>query len=267
MTQRVWGDKDLDAYERVVMLALADCHNPKDGCFPSIETMVDKTQFSERALYNIVDRLIKKGRLKKTSGGGRGRRNDYLLYPELEFQFEPTSETLHPVQGLSEPETLHPTQINPASGVAKPCIPGKETLHPVQGLSLEKSLNGEAPNGKGTVIGTVKSADALFSLSDSAEDKPKPKRKAKREQKPFQAPALEDFISYGLSQSISEQDCRDLFKIWDAGVWKDGNGTPIHSWKQKLVKFQTHGYLPSQKRASRMPTGQEQQKRRGPCTM
>ena len=66
----------------------------------------------------------------------------------------------------------------------------------------------------------------------------------------FQPPTLQEFIEYGQSKGISEQDCREQHQIWDEGErnWRDGNGTPIKNWKQKLLTQKTIGNLPSDKR-------------------
>lgn len=83
MTQRVWKDGSLKGVANCfVMLALADCHNPKHGCFPSIETLMGMTRLSNRGVFDALEQLAKSGHIKKVAGGGRGHPNSYLLYPE-----------------------------------------------------------------------------------------------------------------------------------------------------------------------------------------
>jgi hypothetical protein len=248
MTQRVWADESLsNTADRLVMLALADCHNPKRGCFPSLKTLLKKTQLSKPGLVHVIDRLIKNGYVRKSRGGGRGNPNGYLLYPDSGFGF--VSETVNTVNPLYAEKGLTPCRERVNASTYKGLTPCKEMVNAANPFSLGKTENPTPPNGNRTVIGTVTGADALSFPSDffKAETKPKSRKK------PFQRPTMQDFIDYGLSKGISRQDCIDQFEIWDAGDWHDGNGTPIQNWKQKLLTQKTIANLPSHKRAKANP--------------
>jgi helix-turn-helix protein len=65
--------------ERHLMLVLANCHNPKRGCFPSIPTLARLTGYTERYIYMALEHLTKTGHLSKIPGGGRGKPNQYIF--------------------------------------------------------------------------------------------------------------------------------------------------------------------------------------------
>lgn len=122
----------------------------------------------------------------------------------------------------------------------------------------ENGFNNIKPVGKGRVEkgkeennnehASRAATDVAFSLSKETNVA---KRSGGRKQSgALEPPTLETFIDYGISKGIIEQDCRDLFEIWEAAVWHDGNGAQIQNWKQKLLTFQKIGNLPSHKKAN-----------------
>lgn len=116
----------------------------------------------------------------------------------------------------------------------------------------ENGFNKIKPEGKGGEgkVGKDNREHAAHAATNVALSEATKKAKGRRQSGAFQPPTLEAFIDYGISKGIGEQDCREQFDIWEAGVWKDGNGTPIRNWEQKLLTFQKIGNLPSHKRAS-----------------
>jgi hypothetical protein len=122
----------------------------------------------------------------------------------------------------------------------------------------ENGFNNIKPVGKGRVEkgkeennnehASRAATDVAFSFSK--ETNGAKTSKGRKQLGVFEPPTLEIFINYGISKGISEQDCRDLFEIWETGAWKDGNNIPIQNWKQKLLTFQKIGNLPSDKKAN-----------------
>lgn len=66
---------------KLVLLALADCHNPVHGCFPSHEYIARICSISERSVRDQLDTLEAAGyirRVKTNTGSGRAS-NHYIL--------------------------------------------------------------------------------------------------------------------------------------------------------------------------------------------
>ena len=74
----VW-DLKISTFEKLVLLALADCANDEGECWPSIATLRRKTGAGERTIQRSIDSLQKAGLLKRTIVTGKGNR--YHLYP------------------------------------------------------------------------------------------------------------------------------------------------------------------------------------------
>lgn len=71
---------------KLVLLALADCHNPVKGCFPSHEYLARICCISERSVRDQLDALEGAGLIRRTrinSGSGR-KSNHYILGFEVE---------------------------------------------------------------------------------------------------------------------------------------------------------------------------------------
>jgi hypothetical protein len=268
MTERVWADTSLKTPgERLVMLALSHSYNPKYGCFPSLEVLIEKTQLSREWVLNILDRLGRKGLIKKIPGGGRGRTNRYELYPEPELDLR--EETVNSVDPLTKHKqsTLSGETVNSVGINSQLCrvetvnsvginsqLCRVETVNSVDPFPLVKGDNFSPPNSNITVNNSKsgRARERGLSLSENKKTAGK-KAKRRRRTQPFKAPTLEEFISYGQSKGISDQDCRDQYEIWTESEWHDGNGTAISRWKGKLVTQKRIGNLPSDKRARNGP--------------
>jgi hypothetical protein len=119
----VWENADLDPYERLVMLCLADHADDNGQCYPSIQRICDRTGMGERGVQNVIRRLSSNGRLSVENGGGRHVRNGYTitLNPAHNAAYhDEKPRTENPVSGAETPhpitETPHPITINPAPG-------------------------------------------------------------------------------------------------------------------------------------------------------
>lgn len=92
---QVW-DYQLTKAEQSVMLAMAD-HAKEDGtdCYPSVERIAWKTDYSDRQVRRVIKDLTRRGVLVFVRGGKRGRGNEYRidlskaeLKPTFESRFE-----------------------------------------------------------------------------------------------------------------------------------------------------------------------------------
>jgi hypothetical protein len=80
MINHVLNDESLtDPGQVLLMLVLADCHNPKNGCYPSIKTLSRLTRYSESFVCRLLNKLVEIGKLFKDGGGGRGKKNRYVF--------------------------------------------------------------------------------------------------------------------------------------------------------------------------------------------
>jgi hypothetical protein len=80
--------RDMKPSEWAVLMVLADCHNPVNGCFPSQDYICAKTNLGERAVRDQLCRLRERGLIDWDSARENGRRgsNRYILGFEPGFQ-------------------------------------------------------------------------------------------------------------------------------------------------------------------------------------
>jgi Helix-turn-helix domain len=253
MLSRVWKDQDVRTPgDRLVLLALAECHNPKFGCFPSIERLMVMTQLSERGVGQSIARLVANGKIIKIRGGGRGHRNNY----QLEYLVQ---KTLHGVRGLD-----HDTApINPASHDNKPRKSQQQTPQVTQRnpagsapFSIGENGNYEASIRKGTV--TNRKREGSYPKNEAAKNNSSTLHS--------KHPTIEEFVDHGKDRGATDQDCRDLFQIWSDSDWHDGYGNKISSWKGKLTTFISTRRMPSDRRRANS-TNSNTSKQKGFCDL
>lgn len=76
---QVWERDDLDPYEKLVLLSLADHANDEGICYPSIGRLEKRTGMKERGLQNVIKRLVEKGFLHREMNAGRKGSNLYQV--------------------------------------------------------------------------------------------------------------------------------------------------------------------------------------------
>jgi hypothetical protein len=117
MMSAVW-ELALPAFEKLVLLALADCANDEGECWPSIATLKRKTGAGERTIQRAIRALELEGVVERKETIGKGNR--YWLHPRhtgTPARAAPVSDR-HP-----PPPERHPT---PARAAPKPSITVKE---------------------------------------------------------------------------------------------------------------------------------------------
>lgn len=93
----VWKIKDLDIYEGMLLLALAD-YASDDGTriFPSMSTLVEKSRMSERKVRSTLRLLEGKGHMKTILGSGRTHSQYTLTLPsELLAEYDAKCKKKH----------------------------------------------------------------------------------------------------------------------------------------------------------------------------
>lgn len=80
--------RDMKPSEWAVLMVLADCHNPVNGCFPSQEYICSKTNLGERAVRDQLSHLRARGLIAwdATFEDGKRASNRYRLSFESDFQ-------------------------------------------------------------------------------------------------------------------------------------------------------------------------------------
>lgn len=94
--------RDMLPSELVCLLALADCHNPAHGCFPSHEYIANATNLSPRSVRDQLRKLRERGLIswEATRDGNRQGPSRYMLAFEKGFR----RQILPPVSGGNESE-------------------------------------------------------------------------------------------------------------------------------------------------------------------
>ncbi|RWF02984.1 helix-turn-helix domain-containing protein [Mesorhizobium sp.] len=80
--------RDMKPSEWAVLMVLADCHNPVNGCFPSQDYICSKTNLAERAVRDQLTHLRERGLIDWDAVRENGKRgsNRYRLGFEPDFQ-------------------------------------------------------------------------------------------------------------------------------------------------------------------------------------
>ena len=98
-TNWAFSQRGLKPAERVVLLYLADRHNPDHGCFPSQDQLAADCEMSRSGLNNILDKLVALGLIRRERRIDPKTRKQkstrYILGFEEEFAQEPCPENGH----------------------------------------------------------------------------------------------------------------------------------------------------------------------------
>lgn len=105
---QVWDHNCSSHTQKLVLLALADNANDEGSCWPSIATISQKCQLSERCVYEQVGRLVKSHLLSIKSGGGN-RSNVYQLH--LRKQTPERHAGVNAMQGTPEQDAPLPLNV------------------------------------------------------------------------------------------------------------------------------------------------------------
>lgn len=88
-TNWAFKQRGLKPSAKIVLLALADRHNPDHGCFPSKKTLAEDCEMSERAVYDQIKLLVERGLVHVSDAPvavrGQFQSNRYYLSFEADF--------------------------------------------------------------------------------------------------------------------------------------------------------------------------------------
>lgn len=101
-----WDQKGLTSHQKLVLLALANRHNPDVGCFPSLSKLVEDVEFSKSTVQRSIQRLQELGLIRveagKRANGSQTSNRYYLSFeegvrvttPHSQSDYPPVSERL-----------------------------------------------------------------------------------------------------------------------------------------------------------------------------
>jgi hypothetical protein len=241
MVRQAFADRSVKRpSDKLVLLALASCHNPDGGCFPSKETLMDMTQLGLRTIETSLAQLVADKKITKVQGWGRGNINHFILcYPDKEKKprkpadpagFKDDIATLENPQIL--PENPQILRQNPQILRTKPKDPAPFTL------VAEPIL--EPINGNRTVINSNKNRERTHSRPST----PK-KGKAKSNTQTLRLdvrPTFEELVAFCASEDMADV-AEDIDNYWSYKGFITGK-TPIkdwqafaRNWKKREAKF------------------------------
>lgn len=95
-----WKQKALKPFEKLILIALADRHNPDHGCFPSIATIVRDTGISKSSVHRNLAVLQHKGLISREAAFRDNKSqtsNRYFFSFERVSQGNPSHVSLTPL--------------------------------------------------------------------------------------------------------------------------------------------------------------------------
>jgi hypothetical protein len=127
---------------KAVLVALADNANDEGHCWPSVGTLVEKTELSPRAVIGWTEKLQKGGFISKepckSQNGGDTSNRYKLMMGDAQRQQGGERDALPPVHDMQPP---------PARDAAPPCTPCSTPLHDVQPLPTIGASGSRASRG------------------------------------------------------------------------------------------------------------------------
>jgi hypothetical protein len=148
LMNEVWMREDLNATQKIVMLALSDWANDEGLCWPSIDRLGQKTSMAGRSVQRIIRELENMGFVKRDEVIGRGNRY-WILAPLTEchprHSVTPPLTQCHPTPDTVSPNTSMIHQGN-TSKSAKPKKPAQEP--PPKTGPFQDAINAQSQQGR-----------------------------------------------------------------------------------------------------------------------
>tara|TARA_R100000353_G_scaffold165253_1_gene126309 strand:+ start:462 stop:1154 length:693 start_codon:yes stop_codon:yes gene_type:complete len=112
-----WKQKSLKPFQKLILVALADRHNPDHGCFPSINTIIEDTGISRSSVLRTLGQLQDIGLIRKQAAFRDNKSqtsNRYIFAFEGVSESDPPHVTLTPLS-VSERHPKEPLSNKPIS--------------------------------------------------------------------------------------------------------------------------------------------------------
>ncbi|MFT4056740.1 MAG: helix-turn-helix domain-containing protein [Novosphingobium sp.] len=142
----VW-EMNLDASQKIVLLALADAANDEGHCWPGMASLAKKCSKSERTVQAMLSALETAGHITRNQVLGRGC--NYYIHPRNSCT---PAIPAPPQNSRKPPQNLHPT---PAKSAPKPSMnhqePSLDASHPENAAPADKPDGKKAAKAKPTI--------------------------------------------------------------------------------------------------------------------
>ncbi len=174
-----WEQKGLSAYEKMVLLALANRHNPDYGCFPSIKKIEEDVEFSEATIKRAIRTLESRNIIRVQKAfrpNGSQTSNRYFFKFEYDTQCQadtPPSATENPLpvpQRHPHKQVIH-KQVN--EPILRSVDLGFEYFWKEYPRSVGKPHAEKAFKKASQRVGVDKILEAVKPFADSVSHKPK----------------------------------------------------------------------------------------------
>ena len=112
-----WKQKSLKPFQKLILVALADRHNPDHGCFPSINTIIEDTGISRSSVLRTLGQLQDIGLIRKEAAFRDNKSqtsNRYIFAFEGVSESDPPHVTLTPLS-VSQRHPKEPLSNKPLS--------------------------------------------------------------------------------------------------------------------------------------------------------
>lgn len=133
---QVWEREDLDPYERLVVLCLADHANDEGVCYPSVGRLCQRTGMKERGVQNVLKRLSERGVLTVQKNAGMKGANLYTVHATP----APDAPRTECTPASDAPLPPHPITCTPAPDAPEPSITTKEPSSKSDAAQVREAL-------------------------------------------------------------------------------------------------------------------------------
>lgn len=140
---RCWPMR-LPAVPKFVLVSLADQANDQAVCWPSIQTLADRTGYSVRAVQNALRWLEEKGLLDVEIGAMRANRYTLRTERYKPDEVQPTPAGDAPPAGAAPLQEVHPPR--------RRCTPPPQEVHPNRNRTINTNTPPIPPEGGGTLL-------------------------------------------------------------------------------------------------------------------
>jgi hypothetical protein len=133
--------RDMKPSEWAVLMVLADCHNPVNGCFPSQDYICNKTNLAERAVRDQLAHLRERGLIAWDAARENGKRGSNRYRLGFEPDFQPANSA-----GSSEPAStggIEPAQPADSDTFNRQNLPPNLVREPVKEPERERGREPE----------------------------------------------------------------------------------------------------------------------------
>lgn len=198
--QRDFMQMDISVYAKCVYTLLRTYSGQNNSCYPSMKTICDDLKISKPTLIKAINELEKIDMVAvKRSKKNESKENSVNTYIPLSIMIEIDVENYD-----------YQSELDGLGG------------------------KGDLPRGKGDLPGVVKEVYRKNNNIKNNIEEGIYSKSSKKIKTGFIKPTLTDVIEFFKSKGLNEIIAKRAFDHYDMADWKDSNGKPVVSWKQKM---------------------------------